>query len=77
MSLDVNGIKNEVPVYKCWWTYDGEGCSLVDRSSQYLDFNTYGWLYIAGGVLILFAIVGVCCGLGKASSSTKTPVYQV
>ena len=73
MPLDPNSVKDEVPIYKCWWTYTGKGCSLVNPNSDFLDFNTYGWLYIAGGVLVLFAIVALFYGLGKASSSsTKT-----
>ena len=78
MGFDAGQVRDEVPIYKCWWTYDKKGCTLVDPDSQFLDFNTYGWLYLAGGVLVLFAFIGLLYALGRASSpSSKSNVHHV
>jgi len=55
----VEGLGDTVPVYKCWWSYSKQDCSLVNPDSDWLDFNKYGWLYIGGGVLILFIVFGI------------------
>ena len=55
----IEELRETVPVYKCWWSYSKSGCSLVNPDSEWLDFNKYGWLYIGGGVLILFLVFGL------------------
>jgi len=68
----IEELRETVPVYKCWWTSSKADCSLVDPDSDWLDFNKYGWLYIGGGVLILFLVFGLI-GL---FCSKMTPKYE-
>ena len=76
-EFDAGKVRDEVPIYKCWWSYDEKGCSLYDPDSKFLDFNEYGWLYLAGGVLIVFAVVGILYALGRATTPATKNVHHV
>ena len=76
-DFDAGKVRDEVPIYKCWWTYDAKGCTKYGPDSDFLDFNEYGWLYLAGGVLILFVVIGLIYGIGRATTSSKKDVYHV
>ena len=68
----IEELGDTVPVYKCWWSYSKSGCSNLNPDSDMLDFNQYGWLYIGGGVLLLFcvlALIGAFC-------KKLTPKYE-
>merc|ERR1712168_215661 len=68
----IEELGDTVPVYKCWWSYNKIGCSDVNPDSDALDFNKYGWLYIGGGVLVAFLIVGMIGAFCKK----MTPKYE-
>lgn len=66
-----------VPIYRCWWSQGlaRRGCTDLNPNSDKLDFNTYGWLYLGGAVLIMFAVFGlvalICKTGGKKEESKK------
>jgi len=66
-----------VPTYRCWWSSTKRGCSLVNPDSEYLDFNKYGWLYMGGGVLILFVVFGLFLGLCRATTPSNSKPADV
>lgn len=66
-----------VPVFKCWWRAEGYGCTPFHPDSPYLDFNTYGWLYIGGGVLAVFFVLGIMCQLVKITESKPKKVKRI
>ena len=76
-EFDAGEVRDEIPVYKCWWTYDEKGCTPLNPDSSFLDFNEYGWLYLAGGVLILFVVIGLLYGIGRVTSSSPKNVHHV